>query len=222
MARHMSKGRLAADLPALAKLGLLVCLAGLAASACDTGYKFSISQRGPGSLSAVPATDGSGTTSTTAPVVSAPSCLAKDLTAKGGRRQDADDTGNAIGNVMISNFSGGACELRGAPGLELVSRDGTPLHVQDDRGATPELSPVVVAPRGKSTAEMVFTWANWCGPDPGPLDMEIDLTSGGKLTAPLDGSLGSYVPTCGRPDAPSVIRVEYAYVPAGTADLASA
>ncbi len=218
----MSKKRLSADMPALAKLGLLIFLAGVSASVCDTGYKFSVSQPGPGSQTPAPATDGSGTTSTTAPVVSAPSCLAKDLTAKGGRRQDSDDAGNAIGNVIFSNSSGAACELRGTPSLELVSRDGTRLHVQDDRAATPALAPVVVAPRGKSTAEMVFTWENWCGPDPGPLDMEIDLTSGGKLTAPLDGSLGSYVPTCGRPDAPSVIRVQYAYVPAGAANLASA
>ncbi len=218
----MSKKRLTADLPVLAKLGLLICLAGVAASACDTGYKFSVSQPGPGSQTPVPSTGGSRTTSTTAPVASAPSCLAKDLTARGGRRQDPDDAGNAIGNVMISNSSGAACELRGIPSLELLSRDGTPLHVQDDRGATPSLAPVVVAPRGRSTAEMVFTWANWCGPDPGPLDMEIDLMGGGKLTAPLDGSLGSYVPTCGRPDAPSVIRVEYAYVPAGASNLASA
>lgn len=123
---------------------------------------------------------------------------------------------------MISNSSGAACELKGAPSLELLSSHGTPLHVQDDRGGSPSLAPVIVAARGKSTAEMVFTWENWCGPEPGPLDMEIELSSGGKLIAPLTGALGSYVPTCGRPDAPSVIRVEYAYVPAGSANLASA
>jgi len=218
----MSKTRLTADMPGLAKLGLLLCLAGVAASACDTGYKFSTSQPGPGSQTPATTADGSGKTRTSVPVAKAPSCLARNLMARGGRRQNPDDAGGAIGDVMISNSSGAACELRGAPGLELLSSRGTPLHVQDDRGGAPALAPVIVAARGKSTAEVVFTWDNWCGPEPGPLDMELDLSTGGRLVAPLDGTLGSYVPTCGRPDAPSVIRVEYAYVPAGTANLASA
>lgn len=125
--------------------------------------------------------------------------------------------------MMISNTAGAACELRGIPSLRLRKADGSILDVQDAETNAPALAPVVVQPRDKSTAELVFTWQNWCGPDPGVLVMQIGLSNGaGNLVARLNGKLGSYVPTCGRPTAPSVLRVEYAYVPAGAANLASA
>jgi hypothetical protein len=204
------------DLRVLGKLGLLACLTGIVASACDTGYKFSTSQPGPGSQ-----TSGSGST-TAAPAVSAPECLAGNLVARGGRRQDPGDPGGAIGDVMISNSARVACELSGVPSLGLRRVHGSALVVQDAHGESPTLAPVVVQPRGKSSAELVFTWQNGCGTNPGPLAMEIGLKNGGKLIAPLNGALGSYVPTCDRPDTPSVLRVEYAYVPAGSANPASA
>ncbi len=210
------------DLRAVAKLGLVAFLTGIVASVCDTGYKFATPQPGPGSQLSAPSTGGSGATSTQAPVASAPRCLAKNLVARGGRRQDPDDVGGAIGNVMISTSSRESCELRGVPSLRLLRVDGSPLDVEDARSAAPSLAPVVIEPRGRSTAELVFTWQNWCGTEPGPLTMEIGLSGGGKLIAPLNGTLGTYVPTCGRPEAPSVLRVEYAYVPAGPANLASA
>jgi hypothetical protein len=213
----MQENPLKLDFRVFAKLAVLVCLAGISASACDTGYKFQTSQPGPGSQ-----TSGAGSTSTAAPVASAPACIAKDLVARGGRRQDPSDPGAAIGDVMISNSARVACELRGVPSISLLKTNGSRLVVQDASGATPTLAPVVVAPRAKSTAELVFTWQNWCGPELGPLAMAIGLKSGGRVIAPLDGSLGSYVPSCDRPDAPSILRIQYAYVPAGSANLATA
>jgi hypothetical protein len=208
--------RLKPDLRVIGKLALVACLTGIVASACDTGYKFTTSQPGPGSQ-----TSGSGS-ATTSPRALAPECLAGNLVARGGRRQDPGNPGGAIGDVMISNSARVACELSGVPSLGLRRVHGSALVVQDAHGETPTLAPVVVQPRGKSTAELVFTWQNWCGQNPGPLAMQIVLKSGGKLIAPLNGALGSYVPTCDRPDTPSVLRVEYAYVPAGAANLASA
>ena len=207
----------------LAKVGLLACLVGVSASACDTGYNFSTSQTGPGSLRSGSGADGSGSTTTTVPTADAPLCPARVLVATGGRRQDPDYSGGAIGDVLISNTSRTACEVRGIPSLRLRKADGSLLDVEDTQTNAPALAPVVVQPRGKSTAELVFTWQNWCGPNPGALVMQIGLSNrSGSLTAPLNGKLGSYVPTCGRPAAPSVLRVEYAYVPAGAANLASA
>ncbi len=207
----------------LAKVGLLVCLAGVSASACDTGYKFATSQPNPDAKNLEPGTQGSGATTTTAPVATAPPCRAKDLVARGGRRQDPSGAGGAVGDVMISSSAAVACELKGIPSLQIVRTNGSLLKIQNAKANTPALAPVVVEPKGKSTAELVFTWQNWCEPSPGTLLMLVGLSSGGgTLTAPLNGKLGSYVPTCGRPDAPSVLRVEYAYVPAGTANLASA
>ena len=191
-------------------------------TACDTGYNFSTSQTGPGSQGTGSGTNGSGGTSTTVPAASAPLCSARVLVANGGRRQDPDDAGGAIGDVLISNTSRAACELRGIPSLRLRRADGSLLAVHDAQTNTPALAPVVVQPRGKTTAELVFTWENWCGPDPGAIVMQIGLSgSTGILSAPLNGKFGSYVPTCARPTAPSLLRVEYAYVPAGTANLAS-
>jgi hypothetical protein len=142
-------------------------------------------------------------------------CQAHDLAAKGGRRQDSDDVGGAIGDVVFSNTGTTACELRGVPSIRLAKANGMALDVTETKPSTPELPPVVVQPRGKSTAELVFTWTNWCSPSPGALHMQITLANGGgSVTAPLNGRLGDYVPTCGEPTMKSVLKVQYAYVPA--------
>jgi hypothetical protein len=200
------------------------CLAAVAAgvclAACDTGYKFSTSgNQAPGSGSP----SGTGSTSSTAQPQTAPPCTARDLVAKGGRRQDANDAGGAIGDVVVSDPTTAACELRGAPSIGLVKVGGAALDVSAVSAPGPALPAVVVEPRMKSAAELVFTWQNWCGPSPGTLEMRISLPDGqGTFTAPLNGELGTYVPTCGRPGTPSVLRVEYAWVNAGGSKLASA
>lgn len=190
-------------------------------SACDTGYNFSTSpsdQHGVGALPSPQA--GSASTPSTA---SAPPCKAQELTAKGGSKQNPNDVGGAIGDVIISNSATTACELRGAPTLRLLKRGGSAIGVQNGQSVSPVLPGVIVQPKGKTTAELVFTWQNWCGTAPGALEMQIALGDGrGDLVAPLDGHLGSYVPTCVRPNTPSVLRVQYAYVPAGATKLATA
>ena len=179
----------------LAKLGLLVLLAGLAASACDTGYNFANSPPNPHSPLIDPDTDGSGTTGTTA--ASDPICRAAELVASGGRRQDPYSGESAIGEVTISNSATFACELRGIPGLRLLKTDGSLIDVQDVQSVAPVEAPVVLGPRGKSTAQLVFTWQNWCGAPPGALVLQMMLSAGGgSLTAPVNGKPGRFVPTC--------------------------
>jgi hypothetical protein len=191
----------------------LLLVVGTLLSACDTGFKFSTSpsiQKGPGSQIS---SANSGSTSTTS---DAPLCLSRDLVAKGGSRKNPNDVGGAVGDVIISNSAPTTCQLRGAPNLHLLRKAGSPMAVQGARSVSPVVAPVVLQPKGRSAAELVFTWQNWCGTNPGALAMQIDLAyGGGMLVAPLDSAVGNYVPTCVMPDKPSVLRVQYAYVSAG-------
>ncbi len=78
----------------------------------------------------------------------------------------------------------------------------------------------MLQPKGQSTAELVFTWQNWCTANPGALEMEIDLAQGnGTFVAPFEARLGDYIPACVMPDKPSTLRVQYAYVAAGANKL---
>jgi hypothetical protein len=191
---------------------------------CDTGYKFSISSKSTASVpsaTATPAPGVSGSTTSVPPDV--PLCAATDLAARGGRRQNPDGGAGAIGDVIFADPGATACELKGIPVLRLVRTSGTALAVQNATPLSSGLAPVVVQAHGKGTAEMVFTWDNWCGAAPGALELQIILAGGrGTVAAPLNGQLGDYVPGCSKRGAPSVLRVQYAYVNSGSAPLTAA
>jgi hypothetical protein len=201
--------------PARSVVALL--LIAIIASACDTGFKFSTSpsdQKGPAST--VPS-GSSGSTSTTS---DAPMCVSADLQAKSSTKQNPNDVGGAIGDVIIYNSKTTPCQIRGAPTLHLLGATGSPLTVQDAASVSPAAAPVVLQPRGKSTAELVFTWQNWCRADPGALEMQIGLAEKkGTLIAPFKTRRGTYIPACVTPDKPSELRVQYAYVAAGANSL---
>jgi hypothetical protein len=200
-----------------ARPALALLLVTLLASACDTGFKFSTSpsdQKGPAAT--VPSA-GSGSTATTS---DAPMCLSGDLQAKSGSKQNPNDVDGAIGDVIIYNSKTTPCQLRGAPTLHLLRASGSPLTVQDAASVSPAAAPVVLQPKGKSTAELVFTWQNWCEANPGALEMQIGLAEKkGTLIAPFETRLGAYVPACVTPGKPSELRVQYAYVAAGANKL---
>jgi hypothetical protein len=201
-----------------ARIFLFVIVVGVLLCACDTGYKFSTSpsdQHLPGTGSSSPLN--SPTTS------AAPSCTARELSATSASRQNPNDVGGAIGEVIISDVAKNACELRGVPNLHLFERTGSPIQVENSQSVSPVLPPVVVQPKGKSTAELVFTWQNWCGAALGALEIQIDLGDGGGVVkAPMGTHPRNYVPTCTRPSTPSVLRVEYAYEAAGASKSATA
>jgi len=215
-------GGLVRPVAVIAVVGL-TALSMAALAGCDTGYKFAISPRSTVRVPSTATPDTGTSTSTTRVPGDVALCDASDLVARGGRRQNPDGGPGAIGDVIFANLSATACELKGIPGLRLVRADSTSLAVQDASPLSSALSAVVVQPHEKSTAEMVFTWDNWCEAAPGPLDMQISLTGGrGIVVAPLDGQLGSYVPGCSQRDSASVLRVQYAYVDSGSAPLSGA
>ena len=201
----------------LLKPALLLLVVGMLVSACDTGYKFSTSPSNQKEARSQISSTSSGSTSTTS---DAPMCTSRNLVAKGASRRNPNDVGGAVGDVIISDSAATACQLRGAPILHLLTRSGSPLAVRNPGSVSPVVAAVVVQPKGRTTAELVFTWQNWCGTNPGALVMQIDLANGGGLlVAPLDSRVGSYVPTCSMPKAPSVLSVQYAYVAAGAAKV---
>lgn len=201
----------------LLRIASLLLVSAILVSACDTGYKFSTSpsnQKEPGSQVS---SANSGSTPTTS---DAPLCTSRSLLAKGASRKNPNDVGGAVGDVIISDSAATACQLRGAPILHLLRGTGSQLSVRNAGSVSPVVSPVVLQPKGRSTAELVFTWQNWCGTNPGALIVQIDLANGGGLlAAPLDSRAGNYVPACSMPDTPSVLRVQYAYVAAGAAKV---
>jgi Protein of unknown function (DUF4232) len=218
---------------------LLGCaIAAVTLSACDTGYKFttpsSILPSGttvPGGTATTDSLPGptssinpKGSASTGGGLESAPGCVAAQLAAEGGRRKDSNDSGWAIGDVIITNSSTAACELQGVPLVHLYTAGAKQLGVNYQLPPTPTtLTGVVIQPKESNSAEMVFVWKNWCSSAPGDLDLRVQLSDGGgTFQAPLDGSLGTYVPECSSPSSPSVIEVQYAYVPAGQTKLSSA
>ena len=208
----------------------------LTLGACDTGYKFTT----PSSILPPDTTVPGGTTATTSSlpgpasssgpkttggsVTSAAGCIAGQLVAEGGRRKDSNDSGWAIGDVIIMNSGTTACELQGVPLVHLYTATGNQLSVNYQLPPTPTtLTGVVVQPKKSNSAEMVFVWKNWCAGAPGELSLRIQLSDGGgTFDAPLDGSLGAYVPQCSSPRSPSVIEVQYAYVSAGQTKLSDA
>lgn len=207
---------------------MVACLFGVFLSACDSGTDFAIKSTDlPGSSfhtstpgASVPTTAGTPTTVATAGV--AP-CTAGDLVAKAGSSNNPNDPGSAIGNALIGDYATTACQLKGVPTIELLKANGELLDVTDGPPISPALAAVVIQPSQSTSAELVFTWSNWCSAAPGALTMQIDLANtGGVLDAPLNGSRGAYVPTCSRPGSPSVIRVQYAYINAGPVKVSSA
>jgi hypothetical protein len=125
--------------------------------------------------------------------------------------------------VIITNSASAPCELKGNPSLELMTSAGHPIGVEVGDPITTSLPPVVLQARKHNAGELVFTWQNWCNAVPGALEMRIALASGGgTVVAPLDGQLGTYVPTCSRPNTPSTLRIQYAYVNAGASKPSNA
>jgi hypothetical protein len=200
----------------------------LVSCACDSGYNFAIQQKNlPGS--SFHTSTPSSTLASTVPVVptttppNEPACTAGDLVAKGGSSQNPGDPGSAIGQVLIVNDTPSACQVDGIPSIELLKSNGQLLGVESGAPLQKALNAVVIEANKASSAELVFTWTNWCQSAPTDLTMQLDLANaGGILDAPLDGSRGTYIPTCSRPGTPSILRVQYAYVDSGTAQPANA
>lgn len=132
------------------------------------------------------------------------------LTAQGGRRQTGS-AGAAQGTVVLTNGSSGPCFLSGNPPVTLLRTDGAPLGVVSVESPDRALPPLLLPP--KATADLIVNWANWCGSDPGPLQIRIVIVgSTTPLLGPFDGPPGGgYVPACASDAKATTLTVVHAY-----------
>jgi hypothetical protein len=98
--------------------------------------------------------------------------------------------GSREGNVQLINTTDAPCALSGAPKMELLDQNGTPLQVQFQE--EPSISGVSVAAAGRGQAIAVpVRWSNYCGANPGTVTIELALPDGGVARA-----AGASVPPC--------------------------
>jgi len=133
-----------------------------------------------------------------------PSCTAAQLTASGGRQGGGFQT--AHGDVNLRSIAASDCVLNEVPtAVALIKEDGTALDVQYQPGMVTG-QPLLLSPRG--VADLIVSWANWCGANPGPLRIRISLPNGhGVIDSPFNGPPDyNYVPGCIQPGQPSTLQ----------------
>lgn len=143
---------------------------------------------------------------------SVPPCVAKDLSAHGGR--EGENMGAHM-DVLLSNEGSAACVLKGLPtAVRLVHEEGsvvnTKLTIDPSRLVQ---APVLLKPHAQNAGDLVLYWNNWCGPAPGPLQIQITLPGGrGTVSASVNGPPGyDYVPQCLQPKQASTLQILAAY-----------
>jgi len=142
-----------------------------------------------------------------------PTCVAPDVSVRGGRM--GGGTGTAHVDLFFTNFGPGACTLAGAPiSIAFFRVDGSQLSIATlapDPNATGG-APAVLAPGMPDAASVAFNWSNWCGAAPGPLHVRLTIPGGGTLTGPLDGPPESnFVPRCDQPTEPSGLELLWGF-----------
>lgn len=136
-----------------------------------------------------------------------PACRAAQLSAQGAPQ--GEDTGVHV-DVRITNQGAKTCMLAGPFALELVRSDGTVLPVRQwETPSTFLMIAVYLKPHGANSAHLAYYWANWCGPNPGPVRLGITLSEdGGNLTSSFNRLPGhNYVPACLHRNAPSTLQI---------------
>jgi hypothetical protein len=88
---------------------------------------------------------------------------------------------------------------------------GTTLDVSSIAPTTAPGAPVRVAP--SSSAILIVYWANWCGPQPGNLQIRLVLDSTTEAIAgPFDGPPNyNFVPACTDKAHASTLQVVHGY-----------
>lgn len=146
---------------------------------------------------------GCSSSSTTSGNVSA-GCTASQLSAKGGRQGGGFQT--AHGDVELKSIAPPDCFLGEVPSkISLTRSDGKALDVRYEPGKASGQR-LLLSPSG--VADLIVSWANWCGSSPGPLWIRISLPNGdGVIDAPFDGPPDyDYVPGCSNRSQPSTLQ----------------
>ncbi|MCL5117101.1 MAG: DUF4232 domain-containing protein [Firmicutes bacterium] len=139
-------------------------------------------------------------------------CTANNLSVQGGR--EGENMGAHM-DVLLRNQGTAACVLEGLPvSARLLPRGGKALTttlIPDPSNL--QASSVLLKPHAQNAADLVLYWGNWCGPAPGPLDIQITLSGNrGTVSGPLNGPPDyNYLPQCLQPNQPSTIQILEAY-----------
>ena len=135
-------------------------------------------------------------------------CTAGMLGVRGGRQGEA---GTAEGTIVITNVGSTTCTLAADPVLTLLDSRGSPLQISSATPIRPS-QPVWLSPGG--SAALITSWSNWCGGDPGPLQVEIQFPHNtGHVIGTFDGPPGfQATPTCDSVAGPSQIRIVDSYL----------
>jgi len=132
-------------------------------------------------------------------------CTSSSLTVNGGRQ--GAPFANAEGTVIVTNSSNSTCYLSGSPSVALLRSDGKSLQVRF-AGLTHRAHLPLRLPMGDSAGITTY-WSNWCGKNPGPLDVRLTLKDDGvTVTGPFNGPPAyNYVPLCDNKKRPSSIQI---------------
>ena len=148
----------------------------------------------------------------TAGPASAPPCTATHLSAHGGRQ---GENMGAHMDVFLSDDGPAACVLSGLPAaVRLLRRDGSVLDTKlTEDPANLVKAPVLLKPHANNAGDLMLYWGNWCGPAPGPLQIQMTLPGDrGTVSAPVNGPPDyDYVPQCIQPNQPSTLQILAAY-----------
>ena len=137
-------------------------------------------------------------------------CASAVLRIRAGRQGENE---GAHGDIEFTNVGPGPCVLRGLPQVAIVRADGRSLSVRLVQAANLSRSPAVLPPGRPAAADLVVSWANWCGRPPGPLSVRVTLATGGVITGPFNGPPDyNFVPDCLQHRQPSTVSVIDAYL----------
>jgi len=132
-------------------------------------------------------------------------CTSSSLTVHGGRQGAPFDS--AEGTVIVTNSSNSPCYLAGTPSVSLLRSNGESLLVRFAGPTHRALLPLRLRIGG--SAAITTYWFNWCGKNPGPLDVRLTLRGDGvTLTGPFNGPPAyNYVPLCDDKKRQSAIQI---------------
>jgi hypothetical protein len=160
----------------------------------------------------VPATGMTGPSLTPSPspplstpsAIDAPACDPRSLTAVAGRQ---GETGVVNISVGFTNHGTEPCSLPEVPAaVTLLPAKGNALALQSEPPLGDPAGRVLLRPGVENGGWLIAYWMNWCGKDPGQLDVRVAFTEGGTGVEAL--LVGPLVPRCDAPKAPSSIQID--------------